>query len=117
MCAGTIYGENFNEYTADYNAAISRRDSLTRRRELESWIVPFMDWLDKANKSEAFRFYEDVRQQLRQKMPWIWSNGEIALRDALATTRFKEFFDDQTDPKREFAEIIYLTSAHFTPLM
>jgi hypothetical protein len=115
MCAESIYGEKFCEYKADYNAAVTRRQGLARRHELESWMEPFMEWLERTNQSDVFRFYEDVRAQLRQKMAWIWNNGEKVFHDAYATSRFQAFFDERTDPKREFAEVISQAMAVFAP--
>jgi len=117
ICAQSIYGEKFDEYTADYDAAVIRHDSLTRRRELESWILPFITWMEETNKSDIFRFYDSIRKQFQHKMPWIWQQGRAILHEALATTRFDNFFDEQTDLTKEFADAMLLTSANFAPLI
>src|ERR1700704_6003389 len=46
ICAGTFYGENFDKYTADFDAAVIRPDALKRVREIRSAINPFIDYLN-----------------------------------------------------------------------
>ena len=117
MCAESIYGENFSDYTADYDAAVNRRDSLARKREFESLIVPFLKWMEETSKSEAFNHYDSVRSQFKTKMPWVWKQGHTVVEETIGSNKFKELFDERTDLRREFAEQMAAASALFAPLI
>src|SRR6185437_7536075 len=53
MCGASIYGEDFGQYTADFDAAVNRQDALKRVREIKSVISPFMNWLEQVSNSEV----------------------------------------------------------------
>lgn len=72
ICAGTIYGENFDKYTADFDAAVIRQDALKRVREIRSAISPFIDYLNSISRSDVFKHFSRVRGQLETQMPWIF---------------------------------------------
>jgi hypothetical protein len=72
MCASTIYGENFDKYTADFDAAVIRQDALKRVREIRSAVKPFIDYLNAISRSEVFKHFGRVRGQLETQMPWIF---------------------------------------------
>ncbi len=78
MCAKTIYNEDFHKYTADFEAAIGRRDALRRIREMREAIVQFSSWLDKISSSGAVDGFSRVIDQLRNHMPWVYHTLQVA---------------------------------------
>lgn len=74
ICAKTIYGEDFDKYTADFDAALSRQDALRRVREITSAVVPFIQYLNAISSSDVFRHFGRVRGQLETQMPWVFDN-------------------------------------------
>lgn len=109
MCAKTIYGEEFNEYEADYNAAVNRRGRLQKRREVENLTRPLTQWLDDAYTSIVFEQYESVRNQLKAKLPWVWSNARRALDGNSIVGKLygpQTFFLEATDPKHSFRRVV-----------
>ncbi|UGY17984.1 hypothetical protein HAP48_0011435 [Bradyrhizobium septentrionale] len=72
ICAKTIYGEDFENYTADFDAAVSRQDALRRVREIKVAIHPFVEYLNAISSSEVFRHFNRVRGQLETQMPWVF---------------------------------------------
>ncbi|MET4484241.1 hypothetical protein [Bradyrhizobium sp. F1.13.3] len=72
ICAGTIYGENFDKYTADFDAAVLRQDALKRVREIRSAVNPFIYYLNSISKSDAFKHFNRLRGQLETQMPWVY---------------------------------------------
>ncbi len=108
MCGQSIYGEDFDQYKSDFNAAINRKDNLRRRREIEAATEPFMKWLQEISDSDIFNHYDRVRRQIKAQMPWVWENG---LRASHIDTRVvgltfpKKLFDEGADPRVEFGRI------------
>ncbi len=74
MCGKTIHGIDFEQCTADFDAAVNRRHVLKRRREIEDATGPFQKWLQEFAQSDVFEKYQRVRSQLEQHLPWIWEN-------------------------------------------
>jgi hypothetical protein len=73
-CAETIYGADFERYTADFDAAVIRQDALKRVREIRSAIDSFTKYLDAISKSDVFKHFNRLRGQLDTQMPWIYDN-------------------------------------------
>lgn len=120
MCGESIYGEAFDDYKADFSAAVNRQVSLRRRREIGLHIGPFMAWMEQTSKSDVFRLYASVRRQIAGRMPWIWDNVNRA---GFAGMRFQRvsfppsLFDQRTDPEREFGKITGELSAMASQLI
>jgi hypothetical protein len=74
ICGGSIYGEDFDKYTADFDAAVNRQDALKRVREIRGAIDPFASWLAEVSQSQVFKHYLRLRGQLREGMPWIYDH-------------------------------------------
>ena len=74
ICGKTIYNEDFDGYTADFDAAVTRKVALRRVRDIRNGMAPFMAWLDKPDISNAVREFSRVRGQLLNYMPWIFDN-------------------------------------------
>ncbi len=108
ICGNNIYGEDFDQYTADFDAALNRREMLKRRREIENAMRPFMGWLEQVAKSDVFKQHDRVRRQFYEHMPWIWENmPRMAFLDTRVTkTKIpRTMFDVNTDPEVEFGKI------------
>jgi hypothetical protein len=60
QCAKTIYNEDFDKYTADFDAAVGRRDALPRVREIRDAITQFSAWLDHVSSSNALQAFSTV---------------------------------------------------------
>ncbi|WP_316179278.1 hypothetical protein [Bradyrhizobium sp. SZCCHNRI1009] len=72
MCAKSIYGEDFEKYTADFDAAVSRQDALRRVLEIKAAINPFVEYLNAISNSDVFKHFNRVRGQLETQMPWVF---------------------------------------------
>lgn len=108
ICGKNIYGEDFDQYTADYDAAVNRRDMLKRTRDVEDATVPFLAWLRQIAESDVFDKYERLRDQFHDHMPWIWDNMlQLAHLDrrVIKATLPRTLFDDGVDPQGEFTRI------------
>src|SRR4051812_25871031 len=69
ICAKTIYGEDFDKYTADFDAAVGRQDALKRVREIRAAVNPFIEYLNSISKSDVFKHFGRLRGQLETQMP------------------------------------------------
>jgi hypothetical protein len=78
ICAKTIYNEDFDKYTADFEAAIGRRDALRRVREMRGAIEQFSGWLDRISSSNVLQAFSTVRDRLRNYMPWVFETLQSA---------------------------------------
>lgn len=78
ICAKTIYNEDFDQYTADFEAAIGRRDALRRVREIRSAITQFSGWLDRLSSSNVLQGFSTVSDRLRSHMPWVFETVQSA---------------------------------------
>ena len=114
ICGKEIYGEDFDHYTADFNAAVNRQQTLRKRREIENETLPFMAWLQKVAELDVFKLYNSVRGQIEHRVPWIWDNvprveqlGMIVARVKMPPTLFLE----ATDPETEFGRVVIEMSA------
>ena len=65
QCAKTIYDEDFDKYTADFEAAVGRRDALRRVREIRDAIAQFSAVA--APPDAALRAYALLEQVVRQQ--------------------------------------------------
>ncbi|MCK1671229.1 hypothetical protein [Bradyrhizobium sp. 150] len=74
ICAKSIYGENFDQYTADIDAAIIRKDALRRVRELRDAILPFEAWLKQLAESDTMKSWSKLRGQLDSHLPFLYDN-------------------------------------------
>ena len=72
MCGESIYGEQFDQHKADFNTAVNRRDRLRKRRDVEELARPLTQWLNETYASGVFDQYHDVRDQLKNKLRWVW---------------------------------------------
>jgi hypothetical protein len=108
MCGASIYGEDFEQYTADFDAAVVRRDALRRVREVKSAVEPFIAWLNQTAASEVFKQYESVEEQMAERMPWIWENlPALSALDsrAVGAQLPRTLFHEGTDPETEFKKL------------
>jgi hypothetical protein len=109
ICGGTIYGEDFDQYTADFDAAVNRQEGLRRARVIRDATEPFLVWLTQISKAEVFNQYARVEDQFAERMPWIWDNlPAIARLDkgVLGVELPRTLFGDDTDPGDDFAKIV-----------
>jgi hypothetical protein len=109
ICAKTIYGEEFDEYEADYNTAVNRRGRLQKQREVENLARPLTRWLNDAHTSNVFEQYENTRTQLKAKLPWIWSHGRRVLDGNAFSGKLygpQTFFSEDTNPKNSFGKVV-----------
>jgi hypothetical protein len=109
MCGKSIYGEDFDEYQSDFNAAINRQDSLKRLAELRETTTAFARWLHGLSEPNVFGLYERVRSQIRERMPWVWNHA--ALTPDYVTTpaeiRFpRAIFDEASDPGANCGRVV-----------
>lgn len=114
ICGKQIYGEDFDQYTADFDAAVNRQQTLRKRREIEKETVPFMAWLQQVSGSDVFKLYESVRRQIEYRMPWVWENVPRAGHLGVSLSRVKmppTLFSETTDPQAELARVVAEMSA------
>jgi hypothetical protein len=114
QCGKTIYGEDFDGYTADFDAAVNRQETLRKRREIEKETFPFMAWLEQVSRSDVFKLYGSVRRQIDQRMPWVWDNVPRAsyLGASLKGVKMPPtLFERKTDPQADFAQVVADMSA------
>lgn len=78
ICAKTIYNEDFDRYTADFDAAVGRRDALRRVREIRGAITEFSAWLDRISSSDVLQAFSIVSDRLRIYMPWVFETLQSA---------------------------------------
>lgn len=105
ICGKNIYGENFEHYTADFNAALNRQDALRRVRDIKTATVGFGQWLEKVQRSEVFKHFAQVRGRFREHMPWVFDNVERAATQNPIVKGVPvpgALFAEGTDPRREF---------------
>jgi len=78
ICAKTIYNEDFDQYTADFDAAVGRRDALRRVREMRGAVTEFSGWLDRISSSNVLQAFSTVSGRLRNYMPWVFETLQSA---------------------------------------
>jgi hypothetical protein len=71
MCAEQIYNENFEQYTADFETAIGRRDALLRVREIRVAMSQFSSWLDRVSTSGAVDAFMATVDRLERTLPFV----------------------------------------------
>jgi hypothetical protein len=107
ICGDHIYGEDFNRYTADFNAAINRQDSLRREREIKNATQPLLAWMEEVLQSDVFKYYRSVRNQIADRMPWIFENYEL-IAAFLGTEGIhvpRHVLDENSDPESDFGKL------------
>jgi hypothetical protein len=109
ICGAHIYGEDFDDYTSDYDDAVERHETLRRVREVRAVIEPFSAWLKDLSESKSFSLYQKMQDQFDTRMTWLagqlkWhtNNGGGTLEGHKLP---KTFFDGFTDPYGEFVAI------------
>ena len=114
MCGKTIYGESFDQYTADFDAVVNRQRTIRHRKDIEKQTAPFLAWLEQVSQSDVFKHFESVRHQFETRMPWVWQNAPAAHYYASSPRDAKvppTLFLQETDPRADFAKIIAEMSA------
>lgn len=108
ICGAHIYGEDFEQYTADYNAAVNRQQALRRKREIDNATKPFMAWLQEFAQSDIFDRRDSVLAQFHDRMPWIVENLDVASHLDERVTKVKlprTLFREETDPRGDLSKI------------
>jgi hypothetical protein len=77
-CAKTIYNEDFDEYAADFDAAVVRRNALLRVREIREAVTQFSVWLDRISSSSGFEAFSAISDRLEKHMPWVYQTLQSA---------------------------------------
>jgi hypothetical protein len=119
MCAESIYGEDFDKYTADFDAAVNRRDALQRVREIRSAVNPFVAFLEAISHSDVFKHFNRVRGQLREQMPWVYENLPAAsMMNAriIGASLPRHLCSDGTDLREDFNHLMADVAAAVLPL-
>lgn len=109
ICAGTIYGEDFDKYTADFDAAVIRQDALKRVREIRSAVNPFIDYLNAISRSDVFKHFGRLRGQLETQMPWVYDTLPAAAamdQRIIGSALPKRLCAPGTDVRQEFNRLM-----------
>lgn len=116
MCGKSIYGEDFDQFTADFDTAVMRRDTLRRALDIKNAVDPFRTWLNEVFTSDVFARFESVRDQMYEHLPWMSENlerltlSDIRLRQINAPTQlFKEANDPELEWGKAMADLELLT--------
>lgn len=82
QCGDKLYGQKFDQYTSDFNTALSRRDALCRVRDLREAVALFARWADDVASSPAVQQFDQIGKSL-EKMPSVVDvlTGQIQLTD------------------------------------
>jgi hypothetical protein len=72
ICGKSIYNEDFDQYTDDFNEAVIRQDALRRVRELREAVSLFSAWADQLADTGIIEQFQTVRDGMRQGMPWVF---------------------------------------------
>ena len=116
ICGEKLYGTKFEQYTADYTAAVQRKDALRRAREIKQATEPFAAYLDEVANSGIFDRFEKVMDQFNNHMPWVYDELQrIALTDDLRAQRARmpaNIFREEDDPRLEWQK----TTSEFNSL-
>jgi hypothetical protein len=114
ICAKSIYDEDFDQYTADFDAAVNRRDALRRVRVLRDAMTPFAAWVEALSKSEAVKHFGKIRGFLNHQMPWVYDNlPALAEMDKRVTKAElpKHLCSDDSDVRDDCNRLMVETSA------
>ncbi|MDT4737247.1 hypothetical protein [Bradyrhizobium sp. WYCCWR 12699] len=109
ICAGTIYGEDFDRYTADFDAAVVRQDALKRVREIRSAVNPFIAYLNSISSSDVFKHFNRLRGQLETQMPWVYDTLPAAAAmdwRVIGAALPKRLCASSTDVRQEFSRLM-----------
>jgi hypothetical protein len=113
ICAKSIYDEDFDQYTADFDAAVTRRDALRRVREIRDAVTPFVAWLDTIASSDVCKQFSRLRGQLDHQMGWVYDSlpalAELDPRITKAELP-KYLCAEKTDIKLDFEKLMNETA-------
>jgi hypothetical protein len=110
ICGAHIYGENFKQYTNDYDEAATRQNTLQRVRDARLIIDPFLRWLNELSQADTFKLYNKIRGQFDAHMSWLvkkleWHTNRGG--GVLNGVNLPEtFFDGFTDPQEIFRPLV-----------
>ncbi len=106
MCGGTIYGEDFDAYTADFDAAVARRDTLRRAKDIRAAIDPFLGWMQEVTDSAVFTKFDNARDHAYEHFQWIHDNLFFVSQADMRARRMSYFpnvlFEEENDPELEW---------------
>jgi hypothetical protein len=105
MCGKSIYGEDFDQYTADFDHAVNRKKALHRTYDIKKACEPFVAWLSETASSDVFKQYNRVVRQMEERLPWIYENLPLAahFEERDFKVRFPPtLFEPKTDPEQDF---------------
>jgi hypothetical protein len=106
ICGKNIYGEDFDAYTADFNAAVNRQDALRRKREIEQASKPLLAWLTDVAALPVFGHYSSVRERIDEHLPWLFDNMVVLAAMPSRGVQFpKTLFAQATYPEKEFQKV------------
>ena len=108
ICGKSIYGEDFERITQNYDAAVDRQNALRRAKQIREAIDPFTFWLEQMSQAGVFASYADIRRQWKEQIPWLFDQlrikclkhgGQIAVRETVRDTKSEQ--QDQERYQRE----------------
>jgi hypothetical protein len=106
ICGGTIYGEDFDAYTADFDAAVARKDTLRRAKDIRTAIDPFLAWIKEVNTSGVFGKFQNTRDQAYEHFQWVYDNLFFVSQADMRAKRMSYFpdglFSEDNDPELEW---------------
>ncbi len=109
VCGEKLYGQHFNKLYADYDAAVTRQDSLKRAREIKRATEPFGAWLTEVADSDVFKRFESVREQMFEHFEWVHENlfyiFEVDVRARRANVPHR-LFDEDNDPEVDWKKAV-----------
>jgi hypothetical protein len=113
QCAKSIYGEDFDQYTADFDAMKTRQDALRRVREIRDGLLPFVQWVETLSKSDICKQFSKIRGQLDHQMSWVYDNlPALAQLDVRVTKAELPIYicDPKTDIRAELERLMNETA-------
>jgi hypothetical protein len=120
ICGKTIYDEDFDQYTADFEEAVIRQDALRRVRDMSTAMKAFAAWVDDLSQSAAIKYFGKLRGTLNHQMPWIYDNlPALAEMDERVTkARLPKYLCAQvTDVRDDCNKLMIETSAAMSLLI
>lgn len=106
ICGGSIYGEDFDAYTADFDAAVARKDTLRRAKDIRMAIDPFLTWLQEVTNSGVFGKFQNARDQAYEHFQWVHDNLFYVSQADMRARRMSYFpdgiFSEDNDPELEW---------------
>ncbi|MBR1206604.1 MULTISPECIES: hypothetical protein [unclassified Bradyrhizobium] len=114
LCAKTIYNEDFDRYTADFDAAVIRREAILRVQVIKNAVMPFAAWVADLSKADCVKYFSKLRGSLNHKMEWVYDNlpALAALDEHVTKAKMpKHLCDEVTDVREECNKLMVETSA------